>query len=463
MDLKINQWLKKIDILESQIYSIPQYIKSGCLVGIKGIVLEVKGIYLPIGSTCFIDKLYSNQDVKKQCEVVGFKDNIMFIIPLDGIVDGLCYGDRVFFNYSVDITIKKLKKQVPLGSNVLGRILDGYGNPLDKHGAVCVNTYDDTLSAKTINPLQRKPIKKILDLGIRSINSFLTVGLGQRIGLFSGSGVGKSVLLGMIAKYSVADVVIVALIGERGREVKDFIENILGKEGLNHSVVIAAPADTSALSKVQGALYATRLAEYFRDKNKNVLLIMDSLTRYAMSLRDISLSLGELPVIKGYPSSVFSMLPNLIERSGNSNLNNGSISAIYTVLTEQDEINDPVSDIAKSVLDGHIVLSRALADLGHYPAIDISSSISRVMTNLVTVEHVNKSLFLKQLISIYKKNEDLINMGAYVKGCNVLLDKAVKYKIYLDKFLQQDMLSNISFNDSYMQLEKLFNDVNTNR
>ncbi|CAL4318614.1 Flagellum-specific ATP synthase [Buchnera aphidicola (Eriosoma grossulariae)] len=460
MNLQIERWLKKINLMESKLNKIPNLICSGSLVGLNGIVFEVSGLILPIGAICIIEThLSSKYQCYKKCEVIGFKDNIIFIIPLDGIVDGVSYGDRVFSNINLSCLDSNFEfNNVPLGNDLLGRVLDSQGVPLDKLESIKPEFYGP-LFTPLINPLDRQPIKKILDLGIRSINSLLTIGVGQRIGLFSSSGLGKSVLLGMIAKYSSADVIVLGLIGERGREVKEFIDNILGKEGLSRSVIVAVPADVSALSRIKGTIYATRIAEYFREQKKHVLLIIDSLTRYAMSLREVSLSLGELPVTKGYPSSVFSKLPMLIERAGNSNNHSGSISAIYTILTEQDTENDPISDIAKSVLDGHIVLSKNLAESGRYPAIDVSVSISRLMTNLISDSQYNQVIFLKQLISIYNKNEDLINIGAYVAGSNKLLDKAILFKPKLDAFLQQDMHQRINYGDSCLELEKLFNEV----
>ncbi|CAL4318573.1 Flagellum-specific ATP synthase [Buchnera aphidicola (Eriosoma lanigerum)] len=461
-NLQIKNWLKKINLLENSLKNrIPKLICSGRLIGLNGLICEVQGLFLSIGSICIIEKKLFKKKIHKKCEVIGFKNNVMFITPLDGIVEGLCCGDRVFYNYSLNQDKDIVKNKVPLGFNLLGRVLDSQGVPLDNLESFHPECYD-TLYTPIINPLSRKSITKILDLGIRSINSLLTIGLGQRIGLFSSSGLGKSVLLGMITKYSSVDIIVIGLIGERGREVKDFINNILGKDGLSRSVIIAAPADVSSLSRIQGTLYATRIAEYFREQNKNVLLIIDSLTRYAMSLREVSLSLGELPVVKGYPSSVFSKLPMLIERTGNTNVCSGSISAIYTILTEKDEENDPVSDIAKSILDGHIILSKVLAESGKYPAIDVSASISRVMNSLISMKHCNFSMFIKQLISVYQKNEDLINMGAYIAGNNILLDQAIKYKPQLDNFLKQDVSERIDYHTSYLELENLCNMINVN-
>jgi flagellum-specific ATP synthase len=307
-----------------------------------------------------------------------------------------------------------------------------------------------------INPLRRAPIKEVLDVGIRAINSCLTVGKGQRMGLFAGSGVGKSVLLGMMARYTTADVVVVGLIGERGREVKEFIEDILGDDGLARSVVVAAPADNPPLLRLQGAFYATAIAEYFRDQGKNVLLIMDSLTRYGMAQREIALAIGEPPATKGYPPSVFAKIPVLIERAGNGSEGGGSITAFYTVLTEGDDLQDPIADSARAILDGHIVLSRELADAGHYPAIDIEKSISRSMHTITGEDQQKQMRKLKQLVSRYQRNRDLINVGAYSAGSDPILDEAIAKNGQIEAFLQQGILEKVSIPQSLGELSSLF-------
>jgi flagellum-specific ATP synthase len=323
-----------------------------------------------------------------------------------------------------------------VGACLLGRVLDGAGNPLDGLGKINAEQ-SAPLNARPLNPLQRAPIEEILDVGVRAINSMLTVGRGQRMGLFAGSGVGKSVLLGMMARYTSADVIVVGLIGERGREVQEFIEQILGAEGLARSVVVAAPADAPALMRLQGANYATTIAESFRDEGKNVLLIMDSLTRYAMAQREIALAIGEPPATKGYPPSVFAKLPALVERTGNGKRGEGSITAFYTVLTEGDDQQDPIADAARAILDGHIVLSRTLAESGHYPAIDVEQSISRAMHNITSPEHQKGARKLKQLNSRYSRSIDLINVGAYQAGSDAVLDEAIAKHEGIEKFLQQ--------------------------
>ncbi|HEY9147116.1 MAG TPA: FliI/YscN family ATPase, partial [Thiobacillus sp.] len=312
------------------------------------------------------------------------------------------------------------------------------------------------LSVRAANPLGRAPISEVLDTGVRAINALLTVGRGQRMGLFAGSGVGKSVLLGMMARYTSADVIVVGLIGERGREVKEFIEQILGEEGLTRAVVVAAPADTPPLMRLQGAAYATSIAEHFRDQGKNVLLIMDSLTRYAMAQREIALAIGEPPATKGYPPSVFAKLPALVERAGNGKPGGGSITAFYTVLTEGDDQQDPIADAARAILDGHIVLDRSLAESGHYPAINIEQSISRAMHSITTLEQQQLARRLKKLYSRYERSRDLINVGAYAAGTDPLLDEAIRLQSGMEAFLQQAIHERSGVQESLTELAALF-------
>ena len=317
-------------------------------------------------------------------------------------------------------------------------MVDANGSPLDGLGPLH-NTELAPLYSRPINPLHRTPISKVLDVGVRAINGMLTVGRGQRMGLFAGSGVGKSVLLGMMARYTEAEVIVVGLIGERGREVKEFIEHILGEAGRRRAVVVAAPADVSPLMRLQGAAYATAVAEHFRDRGRNVLLIMDSLTRYAMAQREIALAIGEPPATKGYPPSVFAKLPQLVERAGNGAEGGGSITAFYTVLTEGDDQQDPIADSARAILDGHVVLSRALAEQGHYPAIDMEASISRAMTSLVSAAEFQQVREFKQLYSRYQRSRDLISVGAYSPGSDPQLDRAIALYPRIEAFLQQDL------------------------
>ncbi|MDH5480765.1 MAG: FliI/YscN family ATPase, partial [Nitrosomonas sp.] len=347
-------------------------------------------------------------------------------------------------------------KHVIVGDELLGRVLNGIGEPLDQLGPIHAE-HTVPLYSRPYNPLERIPVSVPLDVGVRAINTLLTVGRGQRMGLFAGSGVGKSILLGMMARYTSADVIVVAMIGERGREVKEFIENILGDEGLSRSVVVAAPADTSPLLRLQGAAYATAIAEYFRDQGKHVLLIMDSLTRFAMAQREISLAIGEPPATKGYPPSVFAKLPQLVERAGNGSQNSGSITAFYTILTEGDDQNDPIADSARAILDGHIVLSRSLAEAGHYPAIDVEASISRVMPSLVSQEQAEIARQFKSLYSRYQRSYDLINVGAYISGSDPELDKAITMYPALENFLRQDMTQQEDYGEGHHKLNTLFN------
>jgi flagellum-specific ATP synthase len=338
--------------------------------------------------------------------------------------------------------------------SLLGRVVDGLGRPLDGLGKI---NAEHTLkfAQNAINPLARRPISKPMDVGVRAINSVITVGQGQRMGLFAGSGVGKSVLLGMMTRGSEADVIVVGLVGERGREVKEFIEEILGVEGRKRSVVVAAPADASPLMRLKGCESAVTIAEYFRDQGLNVLLLLDSVTRYAMAQREIALAVGEPPATKGYPPSVFAKLPALVERAGNGGEGQGSITAFFTVLSEGDDMQDPIADAARAILDGHIVLSRDLADSGHYPAIDIEKSISRVMPQVVSESHMQQARVLKQVYSMYQQNKDMITLGAYQKGSDQMLDQAINMMPRVNAFLQQGMRDVISYDDGLQGLAQL--------
>ena len=445
------------------ITSTNPYLLSGTITRVAGLVMEAVGLRMPVGSSCTVS-LSNGQTVS--AEVVGFSGDRLFLMPSSDVY-GLSPGARVTPTEVVTVSPQLGKSQklhrratdqakhVTAGPELLGRVLDGAGKPLDRLGSIGAQ-HSVPLYSRPFNPLERIPVTKTLDVGVRSINALLTVGRGQRMGLFAGSGVGKSILLGMMARYTDADVIVVGLIGERGREVKEFIDNILGKEGLARSVVVAAPADTSPLIRLQGAAYATAIAEYFRDTGKHVLLIMDSLTRYAMAQREISLAIGEPPATKGYPPSVFAKLPQLVERAGNSNQENGSITAFYTVLAEGDDQNDPIADSARAILDGHIVLSRQLAEAGHYPAIDIEASISRIMTNVVSQTQMNMARQFKSLCSRYQRSHDFISVGAYAAGTDPELDRAIRLYPLFEKFLQQDMSQKENFTDSLEKLIKLF-------
>ncbi|QHM71481.1 flagellar protein export ATPase FliI [Mixta intestinalis] len=450
MTTRLSRWLGSLDAFEQRIAEVPNVRRYGRLTRATGLVLEATGLQLPLGATCVIERHDGKQITEVESEVVGFNGQKLFLMPLEE-VEGILPGARVFARGDG----AQIGKQLMLGPQLLGRVLDGSGRPLD--GLPAPETgYRAPLITPPFNPLQRTPITDVLDTGVRAINALLTVGRGQRMGLFAGSGVGKSVLLGMMARYTKADVIVVGLIGERGREVKDFIENILGSEGRARSVVIAAPADVSPLLRMQGAAYATRIAEDFRDRGQHVLLIMDSLTRYAMAQREIALAIGEPPATKGYPPSVFAKLPALVERAGNGIDGGGSITAFYTVLTEGDDQQDPIADSARAILDGHVVLSRRLAEAGHYPAIDIEASISRAMTALIDEAHYARVRQFKQLLSSYQRNRDLISVGAYAAGSDPQLDKAIKLWPMLESFLQQGIFEQSRYDDACLHLQAIF-------
>ena len=438
-------------------------LSSGHLTRINGLVMEAAGLKLPLGSSCLI---LPSGGSPIEAEVVGFNGERLFLMPSEDVY-GLPPGARVVAQES-RASAPKLgqppparrravdrAKLLPVGNNLLGRIVDGAGRPLDRHGPLNAETLRP-LQGRPINPMLRAPIDHSLDVGVRAINALLTVGRGQRMGLFAGSGVGKSVLLGMMARYTSAEIIVVGLIGERGREVKEFIEQILGEEGLRRSVVVAAPADVSPLMRLQGASYATTIAEYFRDQGKHVLLIMDSLTRYAMAQREIALAVGEPPVTRGYPPSVFARLPQLVERTGNGPDGGGSITAFYTVLAEGDDQQDPIADSARAILDGHLVLTRMLADAGHYPAIDIEQSISRAMVSLISPEHFEQIRRFKQYFSRYQRSRDLISVGAYAPGSDPMLDQAIKLYPAFESFLQQPLSVRADYASSIENLFGLF-------
>lgn len=435
----------KINALIDQVPKAPA-IASGKLVRGIGLTLEAIGCNMPVGSQCLVQTI----DGEIEAEVVGFAADITYLMPTEN-VKGIIPGSRVH----------PLQKEtgLPVGDALLGRVIDANGAPLDGLGKINTQKRVPTTSSP-INPLLREPICEPLDVGVRAINSMITVGNGQRMGLFAGSGVGKSVLMGMMTRGTQADVVVVGLVGERGREVKEFIQDILTEEDRAKAVVVAAPADTSPLMRLKGCETAVTVAEYFRDQGKNVLLLIDSLTRYAMAQREIALAVGEPPATKGYPPSVFARLPALVERAGRGNKNQGSITAFYTVLTEGDDLQDPIADAARAILDGHIVLSRSLADSGHFPAIDVEASISRVMPNIVGQEHIEQARRIRQIHALYQQNKDLISIGAYSRGSDQRIDLAIAAESAIKAFYQQGMKQVINFEESYQTMSTLASGLN---
>ncbi len=422
----------------------PQPEVEGRITRLVGLTLEAKGLRTAIGTYCRIEV---SSQIHVEAEVVGFGDDSIYLMPLVPI-EGLYPGAKV-------LPLSGGSK-VPVGPELLGRVLNGTGQPIDGKGPLRTE-HEVGLSGSPINPLSRQPINKTLDVGIKAINSVLSVGRGQRMGLFAGSGVGKSVLLGMMTRFTEAEIIVVGLIGERGREVKEFIDHSLGAEGLARAVVVASPADDSPLMRLRASELSSRIAEHFRDQGKNVLLLMDSLTRYAQAQREIALAVGEPPATKGYPPSVFAMLPKLVERAGNGAEGAGSITAFYTVLTEGDDQQDPIADAARAILDGHIVLSRQLAEEGHYPAIDVEASISRAMPAVVSPQHLGMAQKLKQVYSRYQQNRDLISVGAYVAGSDPEIDHAIERVPHFRAFLQQGLNESFSFSDSFQQLHQVLN------
>jgi len=439
---------------------LPQPLEmQGSLVRVTGLVLEAAGVRAPVGAVCAVG---GPGDVPVTAEVVGFNGDRAYLMPT-GEVMGLANGARV-----VPLPVPQIPPRfgaenhpwrrtedrglhLPMGAGLLGRVVDAHGVPMDRGGPLD-HVLNEPMLRRPINAMDRDPVRQPLDTGVRAINALLTVGRGQRLGLFAGTGVGKSVLLGMMARYTAADVIVVGLIGERGREVKEFIEDILGEEGLKRAVVVAAPADAPPLVRMQGASYATAVAEHFRDRGQHVLLLMDSLTRYAMAQREIALAIGEPPATKGYPPSCFAKLPQLVERSGNGLNGVGSITAFYTVLTEGDDPQDPIADAARGILDGHIVLSRELAEGGHFPAIDVERSISRVMTAVAPREHLEGARRARQWLARFNKARDLIQLGAYTPGADPELDASVRVNPQMMRLLQQDMHDRATLEQSRRQL-----------
>lgn len=414
----------------------------GSLVRTIGLVLEARGIHVAVGERCFVE---SESGRVVPAEAVGF-DGGRVLLMAEGHGDGLAPGARVMPAGRMI--------EVAVGPQLLGRVVDGSGQPIDGQGQLhCAER--TPLFGRPVNPMRRALVDEPLDVGVRAINTLFSVGRGSRLGLFAGSGVGKSVLLGMMARYTSADVAVVGLIGERGREVKEFVERTLGAAGLARAVVVAAPADASALGRVHGAYRATAIAEYFRDRGRHVLLLMDSLTRFAMAQREIGLAIGEIPASRGYPPSVFRRIAALCERAGNGEEGSGSITALYTVLVEGDDPNDPIGDSTRAILDGHLVLSRRLADAGHFPALDVGASISRVMSSVVPAEQTARAQSFKQLHSRLDESRDMIAIGGYRPGHDAELDRAVSLRPAIENFLRQDMTKAVPFAESCAAMREL--------
>ncbi|EOC99306.1 flagellar protein export ATPase FliI [Caldisalinibacter kiritimatiensis] len=436
-EINIKKYLKETKAIE--------YIKyRGKVTKVTGLTIESSGPLAKIGELCYIYPF--NQERPILAEVVGFKEEKILLMPL---------GDMEGIGPDSTVVASGHSLRVKVGENLIGRVLDGLGNPIDGKGPLKTTNYYSVFNNPP-NPLKRKKIKEVLSLGIKSIDGLLTCGKGQRIGIFAGSGVGKSTLMGMIARNAQADINVIGLIGERGREVREFIEKDLKEEGLKKSVLVVATSDQPALVRMKGALLTTAIAEYFRDKGKNVMLLMDSLTRFAMAQREVGLAIGEPPVTRGYTPSVFAVLPRLLERAGTSD--KGTITALYTVLVDGDDLNEPITDTVRGILDGHIVLSRKLANQNHYPAIDILASVSRVMPNIAQNEHIEISNKIKDMLATYKESEDLISIGAYKKGTNQKLDKAIDViDLINEKLLKQGIMESYGFNDT-LKIMKTIND-----
>jgi len=416
-------------------------VMKGYVQRITGLTIEANGPLVKIGEVCEIYPIDKENPILS--EVVGFRDERILLMPL-GDMEGIGPGSLVV------ATGETLK--VKVGLSMVGRVLDGLGNPIDGKGPL---KYESEYPVNNMppNPLLRKRIEDILPLGVKTIDGLLTCGKGQRVGIFAGSGVGKSTLMGMIARNALSDINVISLIGERGREVREFIENDLKEEGLSRSIVVVATSDQPALVRLKGALLATAISEYFRDAGRDVMLLMDSLTRFAMAQREIGLAIGEPPVTRGYTPSVFAVLPKLLERSGTSD--KGSITALYTVLVDGDDMNEPITDAARGILDGHIVLSRKLAHKNHYPAIDVLASISRVMPNIATDEHKKLASDLKDILATYRDSEDLINIGAYKEGSNKSIDRSIKKIDLINSFLKQNVMDNIDMDEVVNQMKEI--------
>jgi flagellum-specific ATP synthase len=424
------------------VQDIPLISIQGRISQVIGMVLESLGPAIPVGSICEVDVFKGR--AKVPAEVVGFREGKILLMPL-GEMRGIEPGSR--------LRLVAGQARVPVAESLLGRVIDGFGNPMDGKGPIrAVDSYP--LYAEPLNPMLRERILEPVDVGVRAINGLLTLGKGQRIGILAGSGVGKSTLLGMIATHTSADVSVIALIGERGRELKDFIERALGPAGLARSVVVVATSDQPALVRMRGAYLAVAISEFFRDRGRDVVLMMDSVTRFAMSSREVGLAIGEPPTSRGYTPSVFGQLPKLLERSGTC-VGKGSITGIYTVLVEGDDMNEPIADAVRSMVDGHIVLSRDLANRGHFPAIDILGSVSRCMRDIAPRQQVEQAHRFLEILATYRRSEDLINIGAYPKGSNSGIDHAIEMIDRLNDYLRQPVEQKLSLEESRVALSCL--------
>ncbi len=418
----------------------------GKVIEIIGLIIEADGPEASIGDLCYI---YNKMDEKPVAvEVVGFKESRILLMPL-GSMDGLRPGATVISTGE--------PMQVKVGNQLIGRVLDGLGNPIDTLGEITTQELYPT-QAELINPMARELIRSPLSLGIRAIDAFCTLGKGQRMGVFAGSGVGKSTTLAMMAKNTSADLNVLALIGERGREVREFIESTLGPEGMKRSIVVVATSEQPSLVKIKAAFVAMSIAEYFRDQGKDVLFMLDSVTRIAMAQREVGLAVGEPPATRGYTPSVFALMPKFLERAGSNE--KGTITGLYTVLVEGDDFNEPISDTARSILDGHIMLSRELAHKNHYPAVDVLQSISRVMSEVVSKEQKNAAAKIRNLLAVYKKNEDLINIGAYVKGSDPNIDRSIMFMDEINAFLKQSVSEKNEFEETINKMIEISTKIN---
>ncbi len=439
MSLRFNE---NLEFLRRRIEGVRPVERIGCVRQVTGLVIESEGPEASLGEVCEIYSERTGQAVA--AEVVGFRENRLLLMPL---------GEMHDLHPGCHVTASSLEARIPCGEGLLGRVIDGLGNPLDGKGPLRVNFVKGNLNRSAPNPMLRRPIHSPFSTGVRSIDSFTPLGRGQRVGVFAGSGVGKSTVLGMIARGADSDVNVLSLVGERGRELREFLENDLGEEGMRRTVVVVSTSDQPAPMRIRAALLATSIAEQFRDEGSNVLLMMDSLTRFCMAQREIGLAVGEPPTSRGYTPSVFSLLPRLLERAGMAE--RGSITGIYTVLVEGDDMNEPVADATRGILDGHIVLSRAMATANHFPAVDVLESVSRLQRSVCDADQLDLVSAARDLLALYRKNEDLINIGAYSRGTNPRLDKAIQKNGPLNDFLRQKPNDLMKREETFLSLKQI--------